>query len=68
MKRKFAVKTSLFVFFTLLTGLAQAHSGHDHSHWSAGLIHSLLALSVVAVAASAFFWLKRSKRSQQNSK
>ena len=37
----------------LLTSTFQvaAHSGHDHNHWSSGILHFLMYMSLVAVAA-----------------
>ncbi|MFD2180055.1 DUF6732 family protein [Veronia pacifica] len=52
------------VFITLFTALllsplAQAHPGHDHSHWSSYAIHAAWIGSVVLAIAVGFSLLKR---------
>ena len=52
------VKSLSLIFFSLLmvTGQVFAHPGHDHSHWSASLIHVLwLAAPLALLAAYALF-------------
>lgn len=48
---------------TVLTALSTsvvAHPGHDHSHWTSPMMHSILGFSILAVAGFAA-WKLRSR-------
>ena len=53
-----SVITSLFVTL-LLSPLAQAHPGHDHSHWSSYAIHAAWIGSGILVLMVGLSLLKR---------
>ncbi|MEC9260404.1 MAG: hypothetical protein VYD53_03580 [Pseudomonadota bacterium] len=52
-----------FLFIALLalgmSFVAQAHEGHDHSHWSSMFIHALLLLSMAASGLAIVFAIYR---------
>ena len=51
---------------TLLPAASFAHPGHDHSHWTSAMTHSILLMSVLAVAAVGVKLISnRSKASDQ---
>ena len=45
-----------------LTSLAQAHPGHDHSHWTSTAIHALSILAVFAVGAVVLWRVKMAEK------
>ncbi|GLP97870.1 hypothetical protein [Paraferrimonas sedimenticola] len=55
------MKYIMLLIASLLPSLAVAHEGHDHGHWSSGLIHLITLAAVVAVVAVAVFLIKRNK-------
>lgn len=57
--------TSSIVLTTLSTNVI-AHAGHDHSHWTSPLAHSIFGLSILAVVGIAVWKIKtRSKNSEK---
>lgn len=51
--------TLLMAGLSTLPGLAIAHPGHDHAHWSGPLVHAMLFVSIVAVVAMGGLLLRR---------
>ncbi len=55
------MKKTLFAMTTLaVSGLALAHPGHDHSAWTAPLLHALwIAPAVIATVAAVVILRKK---------
>ncbi len=52
----------------LATPYAAAHIGHDHGHWTSGIIHALWIGAALAVVALSVFMLKKTyySKTQKN--
>lgn len=58
--KEIMMKGIFAVFTALVTSLALAHPGHDHSSWTAPLIHAIWLLPLVlAVGVVAYFIHKK---------
>lgn len=42
-----------------------AHAGHDHTAWTAGLIHTVAALSIAGAVVLLYKYVKANKQAQQ---
>lgn len=64
---KSVVTTLLVSVFLVLSQVAQAHPGHDHSHWMSSAIHllSVLAVSGVIVSAVVYKQIQRRRKNDQ---
>lgn len=47
----------LMTICALVSPLALAHEGHDHSHWTSPILHALFLLSLAAVGLACIFAL-----------
>lgn len=57
---------TLIAALSLLASTAQAHPGHDHSHWLSNGIHSIFYLALAGViGAVAILAIKRIKSKKQ---
>jgi len=61
MKKKTFISTAVL----LASPAVLAHAGHDHSAWTASLIHTVAALSLAGVAFIAYKVLTNKKTTQQ---
>lgn len=65
MKKHFASLASMTAMMTFATQTI-AHPGHDHSHWSSPMMHSIFGISMILVAGFAVWKIKaRAKHSQK---
>lgn len=58
----------LFTVISTLSEALMAHAGHDHGHWLSPAIHSILFVSVAAVAALFLALSVYRKRSKHQNK
>ena len=49
------VKLIFSIALVIFSGVAAAHPGHDHGHWSSGLIHLLWILPLVFGLAAVIY-------------
>jgi len=62
LKTVMPISTTLLVLPTEIL----AHPGHDHSHWSSPLLHSIFAITLLAAAGlGAWTYYRYSQRQQQ---
>ena len=67
--RHYISKFAQLLILSVLALPAMAHEGHDHSHWTSGLLHVLFYGSIIAAALGLSFALYKNsdKHSQKNS-
>ncbi|WOD08069.1 hypothetical protein [Marinomonas sp. GJ51-6] len=64
-----SIVTSLFVTCCLaVSQIAQAHPGHDHSHWMSGFIHLVTILAVGSVILGAVVAFQQHTRRKGSNK
>ncbi|ROS05381.1 hypothetical protein EDC56_0911 [Sinobacterium caligoides] len=56
---RLSLSNAILPTLVLLSTEANAHAGHDHSHWSSPAIHSLLFVAIGAVALTAIWSFRR---------
>jgi hypothetical protein len=60
--------TMLFSCFVVMSQIAQAHPGHDHSHWSSEPIHILTMSAIGGLIVSGLIYkqcIRRRKKFEQ---
>lgn len=60
------VKTLIAATLLAASPAIMAHSGHDHSHWTANLIHIVAGLSVLGAGVVAYVMVKANKKAAQD--
>ena len=54
----------------LASASAFAHAGHDHGHWTSGVLHTVFYVALASVAAacsySAYKYINRKKNAREN--
>ncbi|KEQ18430.1 hypothetical protein [Endozoicomonas numazuensis] len=64
MLKKTESLTLLLPMFILASEPVLAHPGHDHSHWSAAMIHALWIAPVILATGFAVYRFRKNKHSK----
>ncbi len=68
MKSRPVYQVFLPVLLMAVAAVAEAHPGHEHSHWSSPLVHALFYLAIVAAAGAGVYLLRRRASSRKLAK